>query len=71
MLYEQPYFCNYSEIINLWERSLDNLKDSEMKAKVQGLQEQMENLDFLFIVSLVEKTWNKLTSFPARCKVIS
>ena len=71
MLYEQRSFCNYSEIINLWEKSLDNLKDSEMKAKVQVFKNKWQILIFYFIVSLVEKTWNKLLIFATSCKVIS
>ena len=36
--------------MNLWEWSLDNLNDREMKARIQGVQSQMRKFEFLFDV---------------------
>ena len=44
-------FCNnHAELMNLWEWSLDNLNDREMKARIQGVQSQMRKFEFLFDV---------------------
>ena len=41
--------------MELWEWSIDNLKDTEMKARVRGVKSYMETFDFLFCCSLGER----------------
>lgn len=39
---------NYNELMELWDWSLANLKDTEMKARVRGVQAAMKTFDFFF-----------------------
>ena len=39
-------------LVQLWEESLEQIKDTEMKARVQGVPAQMKNFDYFFGVSL-------------------
>ena len=41
--------------MELWEWSIDNLKDTKMKARVRGVKSYMETFDFLFCCSLGER----------------
>ena len=43
---------NYAVLQSLWEISYDLVKDSETRARINGVQKQMESFDFIFGVSL-------------------
>ena len=43
---------NYSELMELWEWSLKNVTDTEMKARIRGVQAVMGTFDFVFGCSL-------------------
>lgn len=45
---------NHSELMRLWEWSIDNLKDTEMKARVIGVSSVMSNFSFFFGCALGE-----------------
>ena len=40
--------ANYTELQNLWERTLSSTSDTEMKARIRGIACQMEKFRFLF-----------------------
>ena len=44
----QAMIDNYEELTELWERSLDNVQEAEMKARIRGAQSYMQQLKFLF-----------------------
>lgn len=44
----QAMIDNYDEIMELWEWSLDNVHESEMKARIRGVQTYMGQMKFLF-----------------------
>ena len=44
----QSILSNYEELMDLWEWSLSNIKDTEMKARIRGVQAVMPTFDFLF-----------------------
>ena len=39
---------NYDELMQLWEWSLGNVKDTEMKARIRGVQTYMQQFKFIF-----------------------
>ena len=43
---------NYSVLLELWDGSLVRCKDTEMKARIQGVASQMQRFEFFFGVSL-------------------
>ncbi len=43
---------NFSVLLELWDESLDVVKDSDMKARIQGVAAQMRKFEFFFGVSL-------------------
>ena len=43
---------NFSVILELWDESLQVVKDTEMKARIQGVSAQMKKFEFFFGVSL-------------------
>lgn len=43
---------NYNVLLELWVESLERVKDTEMKARVQGVAAQMMKFDYFFGVSL-------------------
>jgi len=43
---------NFKVLLELWDESLDVVKDSDMKARIQGVAAQMRKFEFLFGVSL-------------------
>ncbi len=43
---------NYSVLFQLWTESLEYVKDTEMKARIQGVAAQMKKFEFFFGVSL-------------------
>ena len=45
---------NYSVLLSTWDEALEAAKDTESKARIQGVQAQMKMFDFLFGVSLGE-----------------
>ena len=45
------YLNNYSELMELWEWSLKNVTDTEMKARIRGVQVVMGTFDFVFVCS--------------------
>ena len=45
---------NHKELCDLWEWSLNNLKDTEMKARVLGVQSYMHTFKFAFGCALAE-----------------
>ena len=46
---------NPSELIDLWDWSLTILADTEMKARIRGVQAMMTSFDFFFGCSLRER----------------
>ena len=44
----QALIDNYEELMELWEWSLDNVQETEMKARIRGVQSYMQQLKFLF-----------------------
>ena len=46
------YLNNYSELMELWEWSLKHVTDTEMKARIRGVQVVMGTFDFVFGCSL-------------------
>ena len=38
----------YDELMGLWEWSLTNVHDTEMKARIRGVQSYMQQFKFLF-----------------------
>ena len=40
---------NYIELMNLWDWSIDSLHDSEMKARIRGVQANMPSFDFVYV----------------------
>ena len=45
---------NYSALLNTWDEAIGTAKDTESKARLQGVQGQMKTFDFLFGVTLGE-----------------
>ena len=45
---------NYSSLQNLWEWALENCTDTDMKARIRGVDKHMEEFDFYFWVALGE-----------------
>ena len=45
---------NYSSLQNLWEWALENCTDTDMKARIRGVDKHMEEFDFYFGVALGE-----------------
>lgn len=45
---------NYSDLMDLWERSLIKVKDTEMKSRIRGVQAYMPKFEFFFGLSLGE-----------------
>lgn len=45
---------NYSDLMDLWEWSLSKVKDTEMKARIRGVQAYMPKFEFFFGLSLGE-----------------
>lgn len=43
---------NFSVLSEFWDESLEHVKDTEMKARIQGVAAQMKAFDFFFGVSL-------------------
>ena len=43
---------NYTVLVELFSKSLEQIKDTEMKAKIQGIAAQMSTFDFYFGTSL-------------------
>ena len=43
---------NYDELMNLWEWSIDTLHDTEMKARIRGVQANMPTFEFVYGCSL-------------------
>ena len=43
---------NFSVILELWDESLQVVKDTEMKARIQGVSAHMKKFEFFFGVSL-------------------
>ena len=52
---------NYEELMKLWEWSLDNAQEAELKARIQGIQSYMQQLKFLFGCHLVKMILNHNT----------
>ena len=48
--------ANYSNIQMLWEAALHATSDTEMKARIQGIESQMQSFKFLFSLFLSEMT---------------
>lgn len=43
---------NFSVLLKVWEESLEHVKDTEMKARIQGIASQMVKFDYFFGISL-------------------
>ena len=39
---------NYDELMNLWDWSIDTLYDTEMEARIRGVQANMPTFDFVY-----------------------
>ena len=50
----QSIITNYEVLQVLWEESLDFVKDTEMRSRIQGVASRMTSFDFFFGVSLGE-----------------
>ena len=46
--------ANYDSINRLWGIARRATKDTEMKARIQGIKSQMKNFEFLFCLVLTE-----------------
>ena len=46
--------ANYESILQLWETALSSTSNTEMKARIQGVESQMESFKFLFGLILSE-----------------
>ena len=47
-------FCNYEALVQLWEESLDFVRETEMRARIMSVRSYMETFDFFFGISLGE-----------------
>lgn len=45
---------NYSALLSTWDEAIEAVKDTESKARIQGVKAQMKTFDFLFGVTLGE-----------------
>ena len=45
-------FDNYNVLLELWDESLERVKDTEMKARIQGVAAEMMKFDYFFGISL-------------------
>ena len=43
---------NFTVLLGLWDESVEVVRDTEMKARIQGVTAQMKKFDFFFGVSL-------------------
>jgi len=43
---------NFETLLKVWETSLEQIKDTEMKARIQGVATQMIKFDFYFGISM-------------------
>ena len=43
---------NFSVLLELWDESLEIVRETEMKARIQGVAAQMKKFEFFFGVSL-------------------
>ena len=50
----KSYLDNYKELMELWGWSLQNVQDTEMKARIRGVRVVMKTFDFIFSCSLGE-----------------
>ena len=44
----QSILDNYKELMKLWERSISVVSETEMKARIRGVQSFIGKFDFLF-----------------------
>ena len=49
----------HNELMDLWTWSINKLKDTEMKAKVQGVESQMRSFEFIVCSLLGEKIFKQ------------
>ena len=59
---------NFNVLLEIWAESLERVKDTEMKAKIQGVSAQMMRFDYFFGVSLGLLIFNTLTTLVKRCR---
>ena len=43
---------NFTVLLGLWDESVEVVRDTEMKARIQGVTAQMKKFDFFFGLSL-------------------
>ena len=43
---------NFDVLLKVWENSLEHVKDTEMKARIQGVATQTMKFDYFFGISL-------------------
>ena len=48
----QSILNNYNELMNLWDWSIDALHDTDMKARIRGVQANMPTFEFVYGCSL-------------------
>jgi len=44
----ESFLNNYHELMELWSWSLDEVKDTEMKARIRGVMSVMSSFEFIF-----------------------
>ena len=55
-------FENYTALFSTWEEAIDAAKDTESKARIQGVSSQMNTFNFLFGTFLAEMVLRHTTS---------
>ena len=60
---------NYNELMNMWEWSLEVLKDTDMKARVRGVQAMMPNFRFFFGCLLGERLLKRTDNLSRALRV--
>ena len=61
---------NFETLLKVWEISLEQVKDTEMKARIRGAATQMMKFDFYFRISLglLLIQWHTDIILAKRCK---
>ena len=51
----ESFLNNYEELMELWKWSLQEVKDTEMKARIRGVMTVMTTFDFIFCCCLGQR----------------
>ncbi len=49
----QSILANYEALLKLWEESLEHVKETEMRARIIGVQSCMRTFEFFLVSSWV------------------